>query len=275
MGKRGKSSKNDNRNPKRRHRDDDRFDPENVDDEIDIFHKQRDVVPLDINGDVGDSDEDDEHHIYNLQDIDDDDDDEDEEGDDDDIDDAQVSKFEAKLARQHKLLKAKFGGVEDEMNDEDDVEDEKESALWGGIKSRYYGGDNRDFELQSSDDEAHKEEEDEVKEIQKERAKNLSIEDFGVEDESEDEKNRELTFEEISEKGNAGKLFFVSEEAIDDLATFEEIKKDLNALSKEEQMDVVHRCFSLAMDFVFLSFFYCSFLCAVVNVGQMCVCVFS
>ncbi|XWS65066.1 hypothetical protein CRYUN_Cryun05aG0059100 [Craigia yunnanensis] len=241
MGKRGKSTKKDKRNPKRRHRDDDAVDPENVDDEIDVFHKQRDVIPLDMNGDVGDSDEDDEHPVFDLQEIDDDDDDY-EEGDDDDIDDAQVSKFAAKIARQHKLLRAKFGGVEDEMHDEeDDDEDEKEEmAPWGGIKSRYYGGDNRDFELHSSDDEAPMEEEDEVKEIQKERAKNLSIEDFGLEDASEDETNKELTLEEILAKGKGGKLSLVSEEAVDDLATFEEVKKDLNALSKEEQMDVVH-----------------------------------
>ncbi|XVF06882.1 hypothetical protein REPUB_Repub06bG0089600 [Reevesia pubescens] len=231
MGKRGNSSKKDTRNPKRRHRDDD---PENVDDEIDVFHKQRDVVPLDINGDIGDSDEDDEHPVFDLQDINDD--------EDDDIDDAQVSKFAAKIARQHKLLRAKFGGVEDEMQDEeDDGEDEKEEmAPWGGIKSRYYGGDNRDFELHSSDDEAPMEEEDEVKEIQKERAKNLSIEDFGLEDASEDETNGELTLEEISAKEKGGKLSLVSEETVDDLATFEEVKKDINALSKEEQMDAVH-----------------------------------
>ncbi|KAK6289330.1 hypothetical protein POUND7_000871 [Theobroma cacao] len=241
MGKRGKSSKKDSRNPKRRHRDDDVVDPEDVNDEIDIFHKQRDVVPLDINGDAGDSDEDDEHPVFDLQDIDDEEEEEEEEEDDDDIDDAQVSKFAAKIARQHKLLRAKFGGVEDEMNDEDDDEDEKEEkAPWGGIKSRYYGGDNRDFELHSSDDEAPMEEEDEVKEIQKERAKNLSIEDFGLEDASEDENNRELTLEEISAKGKGGKLSLLSEEALDVLATFEEVKKDLNALSKEEQMDVVH-----------------------------------
>ena len=36
MGKRGKSSKKDMRNPKRRHRDDDPVDPENIDDEIDV-----------------------------------------------------------------------------------------------------------------------------------------------------------------------------------------------------------------------------------------------
>ena len=51
------------------------------------------------------------------------------------------------------------------------------------------------LKLHSSDDEAPMEEEDEVKEIQKERAKNLSIEDFGLEDASEDETNRELTLE--------------------------------------------------------------------------------
>ncbi|XWS58736.1 hypothetical protein CRYUN_Cryun08bG0059800 [Craigia yunnanensis] len=238
MGKRGKSSKKDKR---RRHRDDNAVDPENVDDEIDVFHKQRDVVPLDMNGDAGDSDEDDEHPVFDLQNINDDNDEDDEEGDDDDIDDVQVSKFAAKIARQHKLLRAKFGGVEDEMHDEEDDDDEKEEmAPWGGIKSRYYGGDNRDFELHSSDDEAPMEEEDEVKEIQKERAKNLSIEDFGLEDASEDEPNRELTLEEISAKGKGGKLSLVSEEVLDDLVTFEEVKKDLNALSKEEQMDVVH-----------------------------------
>ncbi|TYI33812.1 hypothetical protein ES332_A04G160400v1 [Gossypium tomentosum] len=239
MGKRGNISKKDKRNSKRRHSANDAFNPENVDDEIDVFHKQRDVVPLNMDGDFRDSDdEDDEHPVFDLQDTDDDDD----EGDDDDIDDAQVSKFAAKIARQHKFLRAKFGGAEDEMHEEeeDDEDDKEEMGQWGGIKSRYYGGDNRDFELHSSDDETPREEEEEVKEIQKERAKNLSIEDFGLEDASDDETNRELTLEEMSSKGKGGKLSLASEEPVDDVATFEEVKKDLNALSKEEQMDVVH-----------------------------------
>ncbi|KAB2035918.1 hypothetical protein ES319_D04G186500v1 [Gossypium barbadense] len=242
MGKRGNISKKDKRNSKRRHSSNDAFNPENVDDEIDVFHKQRDVVPLNMDGDFRDSDdEDDEHPVFDLQDTDDDDDDDDDEGDDD-IDDAQVSKFAAKIARQHKFLRAKFGGAEDEMleEEEDDEDDKEEMAQWGGIKSRYYGGDNRDFELHSSDDEAPREEEEEVKEIQKERAKNLSIEDFGLEDASDDETNRELTLEEMSSKGKGGKLSRASEEPVDDVATFEEVKKDLNALSKEELMDVVH-----------------------------------
>ncbi|KAE8721862.1 something about silencing protein 10-like isoform X2 [Hibiscus syriacus] len=235
MGKRGNSSKKDKRNPKRRLRGND---PENVDDEIDVFHKQRDVVPLDMNGDIEDTDEDDEQPIFDLQDIDDDNDAGDD--DDDDLDDTQVSKFAAKIARQHKLLRAKFGGVDEEMHDEEDEDEKEEGAPWGDIKSRYYGGDNRDFELHSSNDEAPREEEEEVKEIQKERAKKLSIEDFGLDDASEDETNRELTLEEMSLKGKDGKLSMEREETMDDLTTFENVKKDSSALSKEEQMDVVH-----------------------------------
>ncbi|KHG07529.1 Something about silencing 10 [Gossypium arboreum] len=225
MGKRGNISKKDKRNSKRRHSANDAFNPENVDDEIDVFHKKRDVVPLNMDGDFRDSDdEDDEHPVFDLQ----------------------CSFFylpyDFEVARQHKFLRAKFGGAEDEMHEEeeDDEDDKEEMGQWGGIKSRYYGGDNRDFELHSSDDEAPREEEEEVKEIQKERAKNLSIEDFGLEDASDDETNRELTLEEMSSKGKGGKLSLASEEPVDDVATFEEVKKDLNALSKEEQMDVVH-----------------------------------
>lgn len=51
------------------------------------------------------------------------------------------------------------------------------------------------MKLQSSDDESAAEEEEEVIRLQKEHAKSLSMEDFGLEDASEDESDKELTME--------------------------------------------------------------------------------
>ncbi|KAJ0092537.1 hypothetical protein Patl1_26730 [Pistacia atlantica] len=233
MGKRGRSQKG-SKSSKRRPRDED-VNPEDMDDEIDTFHKQRDVIPLDINGDVGDSDEDNEHPVFDVE-GDDDDEDEDE-------DDARDTGMAAKIARQQKFLRAKFGGVEDEMHDDEDEDKEDKKTLWGGMKSQYYHGDNRDFELQSSDDDSPAEEEAEVVRMLKERAKSLEMEDFGLQDatDSEDESDRELTLEEISVKGKSKTVSAANKEAVDDVGTtYEEVKKDLNALSREEQMDVVY-----------------------------------
>ncbi|KAK3221071.1 hypothetical protein Dsin_015041 [Dipteronia sinensis] len=237
MGKRGSGQKKGSKNPstsKRRPRDQ-HVNPQDMDDEIDAFHKMRDVVPLDINADVGDSDEDNDHPVFDFQDKDDDDDD-----DNDDIDDAQDTGMAAKIVRQQKFLQEKFGGVEDEMHDDDEDDDEKEKkALWGGMKNQYYYGDNRDFELKSSDDESLAEEEEEVLKMQKERAKTLEMEDFGLQDVSDSD--RELTLEEISAKGKSTRKSPPRKETEDDIGTtYEEVKKDLNALSKEEQMDVVY-----------------------------------
>ncbi|KAI9194495.1 hypothetical protein LWI28_006527 [Acer negundo] len=237
MGKRGSSQKKGSKNPsssKRRPRDQ-HVNPQDMDDEIDAFHKMRDVVPLDINADVGDSDEDNDHPVFDFQYKDDDDDD-----DNDDIDDAWDTGMAARIVRQQKFLQAKFGGVEDEMHDDDEDEDEKEKkALWGGMKNQYYYGDNRDFELKSSDDESLAEEEEEVLRMQKERAKTLEMEDFGLQDVSDSD--RELTLEEISAKGKSTRKSPPRKETEDDIGTtYEEVKKDLNALSKEEQMDVVY-----------------------------------
>ena len=50
------------------------------------------------------------------------------------------------VARQQKYLRAKVGGVEDEMHN--DIEDEEEKrTVWGRRKDLYHGGDNFDYEV--------------------------------------------------------------------------------------------------------------------------------
>ncbi|AES90257.1 putative sas10 domain-containing protein [Medicago truncatula] len=197
------------------------FSAEDMDDEIDIFHKQRDIVPLDINADSAESDEDDEMPIFNDKDIDNDETDEDgdEEEDDDDEDDEYDGKekgFIGQLIRQQKYLKSLHGGDEDGMQDEEDDEGIKKTIV--GRKHRH-GADNRNFELQSSDDEALKEEEEIAREEQREKAKLLTEEDFDL---VEDEDNEKLTFKDASDNVTSN-------------------VEDLSALSKEEQMNVLYR----------------------------------
>lgn len=233
MGKRGKGPKKDNKNLKRRTRDEYVGAEEDLDDDIDAFHKQRDKIPLDINGDVGESDEDNEQPVFDFEGIDDDEDE-----DDATDDDAQLTGLAAKIARQQKFLRAKMGGVEDEMHDEAEDEEDKR-AVWGRRKDIYYNADNVDYELQSSDEELPAEEEAEVLRLQREKAKSLSMEDFGLDDVSQEDSDGEPTMEEILVKGKAASKS--SEKNVDDDAgAAYEIEKDLNSLSREEQMDVVY-----------------------------------
>uniref|UniRef100_A0A6N2MHT8 Sas10 C-terminal domain-containing protein n=1 Tax=Salix viminalis TaxID=40686 RepID=A0A6N2MHT8_SALVM len=94
-----------------------------------------------------------------------------------------------------------------------------------------------DDELDSSD-EALKEEEEEVLKLQRERAKNLSVEDFGLKND-EDESDKEQTLGEISNQGKRAKKARLSEDAVDELGTTFELKKDLNELSRKEQMEII------------------------------------
>ncbi|XP_074366284.1 protein THALLO isoform X2 [Apium graveolens] len=200
------------------------------DDEIDAFHKQRDVVPIDINDDVAESDE--EEPVFGFQDDDGSEDDEDEE----DIEDTGLA---ARIKREQSKLRSKLGGVEDEMDD-DPKEVEEASAVWGRRKDNYHGGDNVDYEIQSSDEDLPAEEEAEVLRLQKEKAKTLSMADFGLEDDSEDDSDAEPTFEDILVKGKTSKPSTEKGPQDETGTTFEKVSKDLNALTTEEQMDVVY-----------------------------------
>ncbi|KAG6408418.1 hypothetical protein SASPL_131429 [Salvia splendens] len=223
--------KEDNGRPKKKNSI--RFDSDNedmMDDDIDVFHKKRDVVPLNIHEDVEESDEDAEQPVLDFE----DDDEEDAHTDED----KPPKGLAAKIARTQKFLRAKFGDVEDGILADAD-EEEPGRDFWGK-KSDLYGADVGN-EPQSSDDEDAAEEEDAVLKRQMTIANNLSMEDYGVVDTSQDETDRELTFQEILDNGNVpSKASLDKEIKVEEGMTYEIVKKDLNTLTKEEQMDVVY-----------------------------------
>lgn len=219
--------------------DDARLDKK-IDDEIDAFHKQRQMIPLDVNKDSEDSDDDAEEPVFDLEAYQNrSDDDEEDEMDDEEFTDVKDKGFAAKIARQAKYLKERFGG-EDEISD-DDKSDEERKTAWGRKKSMYYGADNIDYELQSSDEDLLMEEE-EVIRIERERVKTLTKEDFMLEtsDEEENKLVGDKTFQDLAKKRATTKRGANVVDGIT-LNDSEVIKKDLNSLSKKEQMDLVHR----------------------------------
>ncbi|XP_047150662.1 something about silencing protein 10 isoform X2 [Vigna umbellata] len=247
MGKKGGRShqKKEGKNSKtssQHKRDAYSYSSDDMDDEIDTFHKQRDIVPLNINDGTEESDEDEELPIFDVKDVDEydeDDDDDDEEDDDDDEEEDDDDEEDdgnghlAKMIRQRKYLRSKFGGGDDTIDDGDEDEDEDGYKLTLGGKKFSHGAENRNFELQSSDDEAPKEEEELALQIQREKAKSLTMEDYDLVDLSEDKDNGKLTLKEASDKGN---------EAIKPLDRDIIFSVDeLNSLTKEEQMNVLYR----------------------------------
>lgn len=241
MGKRGKNQLKGPQNSKKiklHKKDADFITP---DDEIDAFHKKRDIIPLDINADNVDSEDDDEElSVFNYEGLNEDEDDDDEDDDEDDDDDSNLKGLAAKIVRQQKYLREKTGGIEEE-EDDDAEEDEKKDKLWSRRKSGYHGGDNVDYELQSSGEDSPAEEEEEVIKLLKERAESLRAEDFGLIDE-QDDSDDEPTMEEMMVKGGRPKSKSSSdkEAEVDAVPMYEEVKKDLSALSRDEQMDVVY-----------------------------------
>ncbi|XP_015581724.2 something about silencing protein 10 [Ricinus communis] len=224
MGKRGRNQKNDNRNAKRSSRRE-YIAPEDMDDDVDAFHKQRDIIPLDINGDDVESSEEEDEAVLDYEDIndddddDDDDDDEEDEDEDEDEDDDDNDKFAAKIKMQQKFMREKYGVSHDEIHDDEEV-NEEDKDVWGGKKNIYYGGG--DYEGGSSDSDALLEEEQAISKMQKKKAETLSMDDFGLENVAD----RELTMEEISVEGKR--------------KTEDSLIKGLNALSKKEKMDAVY-----------------------------------
>ncbi|KAH6810066.1 hypothetical protein C2S51_027849 [Perilla frutescens var. frutescens] len=146
------------------------FDSDNEDmmnDEIDAFHKNRDVVPLNINEDVGKSDEDTEQPVLGVT----------------------VELLVFLFAITQRNMRGLYGDVEDERLDYADKEEQRR-VVWGP-KRCMYGAD--------------------------------------------------VVSEEILDHGKPPSKASLDKGTEDEEGmTYEVIKKDLNALTKEEQMDVVY-----------------------------------
>lgn len=215
------------------------FTEEDMDDEIDAFHKQRDIIPLDVNDDMDSSDDDDDHPVFNLEGIDEDEEDEDDDDGEEAKEDYRDDKFAAKIVKQQKYMQRKTGGVEDDTHDDAEDEDEDESSKpW--THWHPYGGDNAEFDGQESNESGAEEEEAEIIKLQREKAKLYTEDDFDIEgiDEMESTSDVEKNSEHMP-KTRALSKYQQDKGSEDDIDAAFEVKKDLNSLSREEQMAVV------------------------------------
>ncbi|KAM0827247.1 hypothetical protein ACQ4PT_068320 [Festuca glaucescens] len=199
------------------------------DDEIDAFHKQRDVIPLDVD-DARESEDDDlEQSVFDLEGISDnetgdsegDEDEGDEDGDMGKADYAGWDKgYIRQLERAHREAK-KIAGDEDKIDESE--EDEKDENIWGKGKKTYY-----DAGEHSGDDEDYEE----ILRLKKEKDSKLSMEDFGLED------NRSYEEDKPPKQVSSPQT-----KVTDDASSFEsyaKMKEDFAVLSRDEKLSAVY-----------------------------------
>ncbi|KAK1303318.1 hypothetical protein QJS10_CPB11g00484 [Acorus calamus] len=232
---------------------------QDMDDEIDAFHKQRDIIPLDVNEDIDESDEDGEEPVFDFK-------------DEDDSDEGGTGSSDDDEDEDTGFAKKRF---------------ESSSGSSFPVSTKGWQIPLMLVNWLASDEDLPAEEEAEVLRLQREKAKSFSLEDFGLEDvdmvaddsngkektlQSHEFQNMYLLFltsdrigkQKISctisknsisrsncrfassefkdmfskEKAKGHHAAQLSDEHL--VESFEEIKKDLSALTKEEQMDIVY-----------------------------------
>nr|XP_009783262.1 PREDICTED: uncharacterized protein LOC104231894 [Nicotiana sylvestris] len=268
MGKKaGKFKKKENNNaPKKATRDFYNEDDDMMNDAIDAFHEQRDMIPLNVNEDDAESDEDNEHAVTNANVCDELEDMMEQGGnivDHHGCDFFPERWFDKVVVLQtdntvlyDRLSRRGYTGQKLSNNIECEIfqillEEAKESYpedIVASLRSDSVEDIGKNVEIlsnwinkqgpeqESSDEGLIAEEEAEVLRLQQKKAKSLSAEDFGLEDDEE-----QLTLEEILAQGKSGVTVSADGEAKNETGTaYEEVQKDLNALTKEEQMDVVY-----------------------------------
>lgn len=177
------------------------------DDEVDLFHKEKEKILLD--SDHGPSDESEEEEVLPVV-----------ESSDSDDEEIAMYKQQLRQMKRMKLKKKMDSDLEDEVGPEDDVQDSK---AWGSKRSWFQGGDVRDNKiiLSGSEDEAGAAvlEEKESLAIQKRLATQLNEEDF--------------MFTGMTKPGKAP-----SEKRLKELT---KVKPDLSKMSRKEELELMKK----------------------------------
>ncbi|CAM0872675.1 unnamed protein product [Alopecurus aequalis] len=193
------------------------------DDEIDAFHKQRDVIPLDVD-DARESEDDDlEQPVFDLEGVS-DNETGDSEGDEDvDMDKAKYAgwdkRYISQLEKTQRELK-KIAGDDENMDEIE--EDEEDENVWGKTKKTYY-----DAGEHSGEDEDYEE----ILRIKKEKDSKLSKKDFGLEDDESDEEDKPL------------KVSSPQIKVADETSSFEsyaKMKEEFSVLSRDEKLNALY-----------------------------------